>query len=206
MDMRSIFYQSIWATIALDTNIRQIVASQKVLLLLFTHWTWNKYLWSRMNKFSHIDQHGLAAMVDVSAKEVTARTASAEAYVKFPDAVFESLHAANFGTAKGAVAEVAKIAGIQAAKRCSDWIPMCHPLLLSKIQVDIDVQNNPVRIVTEVKCEGKTGVEMEALTAASAAALTIYDMCKALSHEIIIQKLQLLSKTGGKSDFNASEK
>ncbi len=159
-----------------------------------------------MSKFSHINEHGSAAMVDVSAKESTMRSASAEAFVKFPDGVFEALHEANFGTAKGAVVEVAKIAGIQAAKRCADWIPMCHPLMLSKIQVDIDVLVNPIRIVTDVKCEGKTGVEMEALTAASAAALTIYDMCKALSHEIEIQNIHLLSKSGGKSDFHASAK
>ena len=155
-----------------------------------------------MNKLSHIDENGSATIVDVSNKAISLRVARAEALVAFPIAVFELLQSSNFGTAKGAVIEVAKVAGIQAAKKCSDWIPMCHPLMISKIQVDIDVQCNPIRIVTEVKCEGKTGVEMEALTAASAAALTVYDMCKALSHEIKIQQIILLSKSGGKSDFD----
>ncbi|MEY4329484.1 MAG: cyclic pyranopterin monophosphate synthase MoaC [Bacteroidota bacterium] len=156
-----------------------------------------------MKNLSHIDENGSATMVDVTGKSISLRTASAEALVLFPQEVFEALLEAHFGTAKGSVVEVAKVAGIQAAKRCSDWIPMCHPLMLSKIEVSIDIHSNPVRIQTLVKCEGKTGVEMEALTAASAAALTIYDMCKALSHEIAITEVRLLSKTGGKSDFNS---
>ncbi len=159
-----------------------------------------------MSNFSHIDEHGSAQMVDVSSKAVSARTASAQALVEFPKEVFRALQDAHFGTAKGSVVEVAKIAGIQAAKRCADWIPMCHPLMLSKIQVDIEIEKNPVRIITQIKCEGKTGVEMEALTAASAAALTMYDMCKAMSHEIRISQIQLLSKSGGKSDFHAPAK
>jgi len=156
-----------------------------------------------MKKLSHIDENGSATMVDVTGKSISLRTATAEALVLFPQEVFEALLEAHFGTAKGSVVEVAKVAGIQAAKKCSDWIPMCHPLMLSKIEVSIDIHSNPVRIQTLVKCEGKTGVEMEALTAASAAALTIYDMCKALSHEIAITEVRLLSKTGGKSDFNS---
>lgn len=156
-----------------------------------------------MKNLSHIDENGSATMVDVSGKSISLRTATAEALILFPQEVFEALLEAHFGTAKGSVVEVAKVAGIQAAKRCSDWIPMCHPLMLSKIEVSIDIHSNPVRIQTLVKCEGKTGVEMEALTAASAAALTIYDMCKALSHEIAITEVRLLSKTGGKSDFNS---
>lgn len=156
-----------------------------------------------MKKLSHIDENGSATMVDVTGKSISLRTATAEALVLFPQVVFEALLEAHFGTAKGSVVEVAKVAGIQAAKKCSDWIPMCHPLMLSKIEVSIDIHSNPVRIQTLVKCEGKTGVEMEALTAASAAALTIYDMCKALSHEIAITEVRLLSKTGGKSDFNS---
>ncbi len=156
-----------------------------------------------MKNLSHIDENGSATMVDVSGKSISLRTATAEALVLFPQVVFEALLVAHFGTAKGSVVEVAKVAGIQAAKKCSDWIPMCHPLMLSKIEVSIDIHSNPVRIQTLVKCEGKTGVEMEALTAASAAALTIYDMCKALSHEIAITEVRLLSKTGGKSDFNS---
>lgn len=156
-----------------------------------------------MKNLSHIDENGSATMVDVTGKSISLRTATAEALVLFPQEVFEALLEAHFGTAKGSVVEVAKVAGIQAAKRCSDWIPMCHPLMLSKIEVSIDIHSNPIRIHTLVKCEGKTGVEMEALTAASAAALTIYDMCKALSHEIAITEVRLLSKTGGKSDFNS---
>jgi len=156
-----------------------------------------------MKNLSHIDENGSATMVDVTGKSISLRTATAEALVLFPQEVFEALLEAHFGTAKGSVVEVAKVAGIQAAKKCSDWIPMCHPLMLSKIEVSIDIHSNPVRIQTLVKCEGKTGVEMEALTAASAAALTIYDMCKALSHEIAITEVRLLSKTGGKSDFNS---
>jgi cyclic pyranopterin phosphate synthase len=154
-----------------------------------------------MNELSHIDKNGSAAMVDVTSKVVSVRTAKASASVLFPDDVFEALHQAHFGTAKGSVFEVAKVAGIQAAKKCSDWIPMCHPLMISKIAVEIDGNSNPIQIITEVKCEGKTGVEMEALTAASATALTIYDMCKALSHEIVIQNISLTSKTGGKNNF-----
>jgi cyclic pyranopterin phosphate synthase len=154
-----------------------------------------------MNELSHIDENGTAAMVDVTSKSVSIRTAKAQAFVRFPQDVFDALQKSHFGTAKGSVFEVAKIAGIQAAKKCADWIPMCHPLMISKIAVEINGEINPIEILTEVKCEGKTGVEMEALTAASAAALTVYDMCKALSHQIEIQKITLLSKTGGKNNF-----
>ncbi len=154
-----------------------------------------------MNQLSHIDEKGTAAMVDVTEKVSSIRTAKACAKVQFPQDVFEALQQSHFGTAKGSVFEVAKIAGIQAAKKCADWIPMCHPLMISKISVEINGHTNPIEIITEVKCEGKTGVEMEALTAASAAALTVYDMCKALSHQIVIQNVTLLSKSGGKNDF-----
>jgi len=151
-----------------------------------------------MKKLTHYDKKGRASMVDVSAKKDTLRTATAQAFVKIRPAVLKKLPK----NPKGDPLEVARIAGIAAAKRTSDLIPMCHPLLLSHIDVTAEVQPNGVRITSMVTTTGPTGVEMEALTAAAVAALTVYDMTKALDKSIEIQDLFLIEKTGGKSgDF-----
>jgi cyclic pyranopterin phosphate synthase len=151
-----------------------------------------------MKKLSHYDAQGRAAMVDVSAKEETRRTATAQAFVKIRPAVLRKLPQ----NPKGNPLEVARFAGIAAAKKTSDLIPMCHPLLISHVDVEAKIEARGVRILATVSITGKTGVEMEALTAASVAALTVYDMTKALDKSIEIQDLYLLTKTGGKSgDF-----
>jgi cyclic pyranopterin monophosphate synthase len=151
-----------------------------------------------MKKLSHYDPQGRAGMVDVSAKSDTLRTATAQAFVKIRPAVLKKLPR----NPKGNPLEVARFAGIAAAKKTSDLIPMCHPLLISYVDVDAKIEARGVRITATVSITGKTGVEMEALTAAAVAALTVYDMTKALDKSIEIQDLFLLSKTGGKSgDF-----
>ncbi|UCS95252.1 cyclic pyranopterin monophosphate synthase MoaC [Echinicola marina] len=157
---------------------------------------------NKNTQLSHVDKEGNAKMVDVSDKNITQRTATAQSSVKFPENVFNSLSADNFLGKKGSIIQTAIIAGTMAAKKTSDLIPLCHPLALSKIHIDITPEENQLTIQASVKCEGKTGVEMEALTAASMAALTIYDMCKALSHDIIISETKLMAKQGGKNDFN----
>jgi cyclic pyranopterin phosphate synthase len=148
-----------------------------------------------MNKLSHYDEAGRARMVDVSAKADTKRTATAHAFVKIRPAVLKKLPQ----NPKGNPLEVARFAGITAAKRTSELIPMCHPLMLSHVDVNADVVKGGVRITATATITGPTGVEMEALTAAAVAALTVYDMTKALDKAIEIQDLCLLSKTGGKS-------
>jgi cyclic pyranopterin phosphate synthase len=148
-----------------------------------------------MKKLSHYDDAGRASMVDISAKAPTRRTASAQAFVKIRPAVLRKLPQ----NPKGDPLEVARIAGISAAKRTSDLIPMCHPLMLSHIAVDAKVESRGIRIVATVATTGPTGVEMEALTAAAVAALTVYDMTKALDKGIEIQDVHLIEKTGGKS-------
>lgn len=141
-------------------------------------------------------------MVDVSAKEPTTRTAIAKGSVVFPTEVFTQLTVDGFIGKKGSIIQTAIIAGIQGVKKTSDLIPLCHPLQLSKVDIAINtVENNTLEIVCMVKCEGKTGVEMEALTGVSVAALTLYDMTKALSHSISIQTIELVKKSGGKSDY-----
>jgi len=140
-------------------------------------------------------------MVDVSEKKITARTATAQSTVEFPAAIFRQLEKNKFLSSKGSIFATAIIAGTMAAKRTADLIPLCHPLSLSQILINIETVENVLLIKATVKCDGKTGVEMEALTAASVAALTVYDMCKALSHDIIITQTRLLAKKGGKSDF-----
>jgi cyclic pyranopterin phosphate synthase len=151
-----------------------------------------------MKTLSHYDSKGRAAMVDVSAKTETKRTATAHAFVRIRPAVLKKLP----DNPKGNPLEVARFAGISAAKKTSELIPMCHPLLLSHIDVAAKVESKGVRITATVSCTGPTGVEMEALTAASVAALTVYDMTKALDKGIEIQEIYLLTKTGGKSgDF-----
>jgi len=147
---------------------------------------------------SHFDESGRATMVDVSAKESTRRTATASAFVELSAAVLSALPS----NPKGNPLEVARFAGIQAAKRTADLIPMCHPLPLSHVEVRAEVVEGGVRIAATVATTGPTGVEMEALTAASVAALTVYDMTKALDKAIVIRNIQLESKSGGKSgDF-----
>jgi cyclic pyranopterin phosphate synthase len=149
-------------------------------------------------KLSHYDEVGSARMVDVSAKSVTARTARAQAFVRIRPEVLDQLPR----NPKGDPLEVARIAGIQAAKRTSELIPLCHPLMLSHVDVEAAIESGGVRILTSVTTTGPTGVEMEALTAAVVAALTVYDMTKALDKRIEIQDVFLLEKTGGKSgDF-----
>jgi len=153
-----------------------------------------------MTKLTHIDESGAANMVDVSEKAVTSRSATAQAIVFCSNEVIETLH----DNPKGDVFATARIAGIQGAKKCSDLIPLCHPLPLTKAKVDIAIDGNNIVIEATCKTDGKTGVEVETLTAASVAALTIYDMCKAIDKSIVISNTKLLSKTGGKSgDFYA---
>jgi len=146
-------------------------------------------------RLSHYDRRGRARMVDVSEKKDTRRTATAETFVKIRPAVLKKLPK----NPKGDPLEVARIAGISAAKRTSELIPMCHPLLLTHVEVAAKVEKRGVRITAQVATTGPTGVEMEALTAAAVAALTVYDMTKALDKGIEIQDLRLLEKTGGKS-------
>ncbi len=156
-----------------------------------------------MKKLSHFDSSGSPRMVDVSAKPETLRTARAHAFVRLAPAVLRQLPR----NPKGNPLEIARIAGIAAAKRTSDLIPLCHPLMLTHADVEVTLQKHGVRIVSSATTTAQTGVEMEALTAAAVAALTVYDMTKALDKAIEIQDLYLLEKTGGKSgDFRRQGK
>ncbi len=148
-----------------------------------------------MKKLSHYDRTGAPRMVDVSAKTDTVRTARAQAFVKIRPSVLKQLPR----NPKGDPLEIARIAGIAAAKRTADLIPLCHPLGLTHADVDVRIEPRGVRVIAAAKTIAPTGVEMEALTAAAVAALTIYDMTKALDKSIEIQDLYLLEKTGGKS-------
>lgn len=152
---------------------------------------------------THLDAHGAARMVDVGAKPVTSRTASAEALVRMRPATLALISAGRLP--KGDVFAVARIAGIQAAKKTSELIPLCHPLMLSRVEVALQaLEPDAVRITATCGLAGQTGVEMEALTAASVAALTLYDMCKAVDKAMVIESVRLLEKTGGQSgDFLA---
>lgn len=152
-------------------------------------------------KLSHIDESGNATMVDVSQKLASVRTAIASGLIKFPTAVFKSLSDQDFVGKKGSIVQTAVIAGIQGVKKTAELIPLCHQINLSKINVEIEPVTDAFQITCTVKCTEKTGVEMEALTGVSIAALTIYDMCKALSQDIVISAIQLEQKTGGKNDF-----
>lgn len=158
-----------------------------------------------MSKLTHIDAQGAAHMVDVGDKLATKREARAEAFVRMSAETLQLIETG--GHKKGDVIAVARIAGIQAAKRCAELIPMCHPLMLTGIDVDItlDKTNSRVHIMTSCRLTGVTGVEMEALTAASVAALTIYDMCKAVDRGMVIEGVRLLHKSGGRSgEWNAA--
>lgn len=152
-----------------------------------------------MKKLSHINSTGKAEMVDVSEKEITTRTAEAYAEVKVSKEIFDAIK--NNEIKKGDVLAIAKFAGIQAAKKTSELIPLCHNIFISKI--DLELKLNSKKITVEIKSYAKTtaqtGIEMEALTAVSVAALTIYDMCKAIDKSMVINEIKLLSKTGGKS-------
>lgn len=151
------------------------------------------------NEFTHINADGNAHMVDVTEKSVTEREARAEAFIEMAPSTLEMIMSGSHH--KGDVFATARIAGIQAAKKTSDLIPLCHPLMLTKVEVELEAQSthNRVRITSLCKLSGKTGVEMEALTAASVAALTIYDMCKAVQKDMVISQTRLLEKRGGKS-------
>ena len=153
--------------------------------------------------FSHVDDKNQPAMVNVGDKPVTHRVARARAVVSVPPDVFAQLDGAEWQSKKGPVFQTAILAGIMGAKKTGDLIPLCHPLGLEDCKVEIAV-NDRGEIVIECRAElhGKTGVEMEALTGATVAALTVYDMCKALSHDIVIKDIRLLEKSGGKKAFS----
>lgn len=158
-----------------------------------------------MNELTHIDEQGRANMVDVGHKEMTQRTATAQSIVVLPAEVLAQLRHNDIQSKKGPVFQTAIIAGIMAAKQTGNLIPLCHPLGLDNCHIDIvinDLQEVVVRCTASITA--KTGIEMEALTGASVAALTIYDMCKAMSHDIVIKETKLIEKTGGKSDFRRS--
>jgi cyclic pyranopterin phosphate synthase len=158
---------------------------------------------SRPAQLSHFDASGQAAMVDVGSKPLTRRTATASAFVALSAAVVSALPS----NPKGNPLEVARIAGIQAAKRTAELIPMCHPLALTHVDVQTDLVADGVCITATAATVGQTGVEMEALTAAAVAALTVYDMTKALDKAIVIREIRLESKSGGKSgDFRREAK
>ena len=148
-------------------------------------------------ELTHFNEQGRARMVDVSEKAVTYRTAKAAGRVWMNPETLEKVRQGSM--AKGDVLAVAQVAGIMAAKRTWELIPMCHPLPLTSINITFAFQENALDIQAQVKCSGETGVEMEALTAVSAAALTVYDMCKAVQRDMVIAQIRLLEKTGGKS-------
>ena len=158
-----------------------------------------------MGKLSHIDGHNRPTMVDVGDKTATERTAHAQARVELPPEVLAELADGEIATKKGPVFATAIIAGVMAAKKTHELIPFCHPLGLESCKIAIDVEGAQAVIDCRCKVHHKTGVEMEALTGASVAALTIYDMCKALSHNVVIGPTRLMSKTGGKQDFVRDE-
>ncbi len=152
--------------------------------------------------FTHIDDTGKAAMVDVGEKSVTKRTATARCIVDLPQEVTAQFDNDELILKKGPVVQTAILAGVMGAKQTSNLIPLCHPLGLENCKIYITPTDTGLQIDCTTSIHSKTGVEMEALTGASVAALTVYDMCKALSHDIVIRDLKLISKTGGKRDFN----
>jgi cyclic pyranopterin phosphate synthase len=153
-------------------------------------------------EFTHIDATGNPSMVDVGDKPITKRVAKARSILVLDDAILAKLQNEEIHTRKGPVFQTAIIAGVMAAKKTGDLIPLCHPLGLENCQIDISVNSkNEVEIICTASLTGKTGIEMEALTGASVAALTVYDMCKAFSHNIVIKEIRLIAKSGGKRDF-----
>lgn len=158
------------------------------------------------NKFTHLDQQGNPSMVNVGGKQATKRVAIARSIVILDDIILAQFEKDDIQTKKGPVFQTAIIAGVMASKKTSELIPLCHPIGLDNCQVRIQLNDKKeVVIECEASITSKTGVEMEALTGASVAALTIYDMCKAFSHHIVIKETRLLKKTGGKSDFLLEE-
>lgn len=160
----------------------------------------------KQENFSHIDSSGNPQMVDVSEKAATRRSATARALVRAGSAILEKIRDNELMTKKGPVFQTAIIAGIAGAKKTSELIPLCHPLGLEDCRISITVDTHVIVIDATAVVTAKTGVEMEALTAAATAALTVYDMCKAMSHDIVISEIKLMEKTGGKSDFRREEK
>ncbi|MDO5686513.1 MAG: cyclic pyranopterin monophosphate synthase MoaC [Neisseria sp.] len=158
-------------------------------------------------QLTHLTADGAVNMVDVADKAVTMREARAVGSVLFPAEVYAHIRAHGGQSKKGSIAEIARIAGIMAAKKTSELIPLCHPLMLEKCRVEVEYDDAAcaLRLSATVGVTHKTGVEMEALTAVSVAALTVYDMTKALSHEICIQDIRLAAKKGGKRDFGNDE-
>ena len=155
-----------------------------------------------MSDFSHINKKNQPKMVNVSDKVITKRTAIAKANMFLGKEIISHFTNDELITKKGPVFQTAIIAGIQAVKKTSELIPMCHPLLISGVDIDIEIINTEnIEVFCKVTIEGKTGVEMEALTGANITCLTIYDMCKAISQEMIIKEVKLVEKTGGKSDI-----
>jgi len=154
--------------------------------------------------FTHLDADQRPTMVDVSGKVATQRTATAEARVQFPAAVAAALRDSGLRSPKGPVFDTAIVAGVLGAKRTHELIPFCHPLGIESCRIAIDLEGDSAVIRCSVSVHHKTGVEMEALTGASIAALTVYDMCKGLSHDIVIGGVRLLSKDGGKSAYGAA--
>mgnify|MGYP003957363361 CR=1 FL=1 len=156
-----------------------------------------------MSNFSHLNEKNNPKMVNVSDKKITKRTAIAKATMFLGKEIITHFNNDELITKKGPVFQTAIIAGIQGVKKTSEIIPMCHPLLINGVDININIINSEhVEVLCEVIIEGKTGVEMEALTGVSATCLTIYDMCKSISKDIIIKEVKLLEKTGGKSDLN----
>lgn len=155
-----------------------------------------------MSGFTHLDEGGQPSMVDVSAKQITRRMARARSIVVLPEEVMRHFENGEINAPKGAVFQTAIIAGIMAAKKTGELIPLCHPLGMDNCSVTVAVNEaNEVVVDCTASVSAKTGIEMEALVGASVAALTIYDMCKAMSHDIVIKDIRLMEKTGGKSDF-----
>lgn len=154
-------------------------------------------------ELTHFNEQGRAHMVDVSEKKQTYRIARATATVHMAESTMDRIREGSIG--KGDVLAVAQVAGIMAAKNTSGLIPMCHPLLLTKINIAFEMENTALHICSEVCCRGETGVEMEALTAASVAALTVYDMCKAVQRNMTVTDIKLLYKEGGKSGVYEAE-
>jgi cyclic pyranopterin monophosphate synthase len=151
---------------------------------------------------THLTARNQPTMVDVGAKEITRRVATAEARIRLPRTVLLALRKTGHRTKKGPIFDTAIVAGVMAAKRTSELIPFCHPLSLDNCKLELGPAPGGIRILCTASVQGRTGVEMEALTGATVAALTVYDMCKALSHDIEITGIRLLAKTGGKHHFS----
>ncbi|MCB9240787.1 MAG: cyclic pyranopterin monophosphate synthase MoaC [Flavobacteriales bacterium] len=154
---------------------------------------------------THLDESGNVRMVDVGQKDVSHRSAVAESFITLPSELLKQFSDGDLKTKKGSVIQTAIIAGIMAAKKTDQLIPLCHPLPLTKCNITIQAQTDGLHIACEVACSARTGVEMEALTGASVAALTVYDMCKSYGHEMEIRFCRLLTKSGGKSDYHRHE-